>query len=167
MAVPSKEAKPLLAFIHTSGTRFQGELGHLVSATMNAVHRLSPHWPKRQQDDAQQRLDHLVGGLYVLHILAIAEEAGVDRNVWKAGLEKADYEFILAAYHVRHSMGHRDNYGRANSYSAEFDKVMRSSRPFPGVRKVSPTVLQLDSSAGRRCQEILSHLAHEAASKLS
>lgn len=162
-----QDAENLMMFSKTMSQRLQQDLGHLISATRNAVSRLSPGWDRTTQNDAQERLDHIVGGLSVLYLLAIAEELGVTRTTWRDGLDASDYEFVLATYHVRHSIAHRDAFGRASTYRQEFDNVMASPRKFPCVKQHSAMEIRLGSSVGVYLQNELSNLAQTAASRLS
>ena len=159
LAVPFSQIvalKAALQKLHFAGW------GQLYAQTVSTP--INTDWLEPERERAREDLDHAVGGVLVVLLFSIFEaDEHWPRIAHKDGyFSTRDKERFLAFRHIRHSIAHAPDGGRAVTHAAEFDKVMNSSAKIGGVVNWNDDSIRLSPTIGYECLSLMNQIIYGA-----
>jgi len=125
---------------------------------------INPDWPEADRQRAREDLDHAVGGALVVLLFAIFEgddhwprDAHHDRY-----FQSRDKQRFLAFRHIRHSVAHAPDGGRATRHANEFDSVMTSAYRIANVVSWDQDHIKLGPAVGYECLSLMNKIIDDA-----
>lgn len=152
--------KTALAKLHFEGW------GQLYAQTASTL--INPNFSREEQERIRPLLDHAVGGALIVLLFAIFEADGH----WPWSLQHDRYfkardrMRLLAFRHIRHSIAHAPNGGRARTHRTEFEAVMNGDGKIRGVTHWNDDEIHLQSTAGYECLSLMNQVIDDALQRL-
>lgn len=130
-------------------------------------YKLPSNWSDGDRDALQTKIDHISGGALLVLVFSVfeghwPEDPSALEQHRSELISERDLDRLLAMRHIRHSIAHRPDGGRAHTHAAVFDQVMEGRTKLLGVKKYGDNRLVLAQSIGFEALRLISNIVDEA-----
>lgn len=125
----------------------QGAFGYIYSGLRNVVNVKEP----KRRMQIQSEVDTAKQGLLLVYLFALWEEY-IERQDERDWMQATDLIRLNAFRHIRHSVAHGFNGGRAIRCRDEFETIMQGADPFKGIVWDNDSIDIKESDVAYDCQ---------------